>query len=194
VSALIARGEPSIGSLELARVAAAQTGDEASFEALIQPRLVRLLRLSLSILGNEADAQDAVQDACLQAWSQLSRLRDPERFEAWLWQIAINGCRTRLRRRRDSHVREISVDDMLPGQEPAHGQRAPGEDLSEIDAIRRAFARLDPDKRAILVLHHVEHRSIVDISALLDIPDGTAKWRLYAARRALEHALEEEAR
>ena len=60
------------------------------------------------------------------------------------------------------------------------------------DAIRRAFARLDPDKRAILVLHHVEERPVAEIASLLAIPEGTAKSRLHAAREALGRALRAE--
>ena len=68
------------------------------------------------------------------------------------------------------------------------------ESISEVDLVRRAFSRLDPDKRAILVLHHVEERSVTDIAQLLTIPEGTAKWRLFSARRALDRALEVERR
>lgn len=67
--------------------------------------------------------------------------------------------------------------------------RGPGDALSENDLIRRAFRRLDVDKRSILILHHVEERSVGDIAQLLGIPEGTAKWRLHSARRALERAL-----
>jgi RNA polymerase sigma-70 factor (ECF subfamily) len=60
------------------------------------------------------------------------------------------------------------------------------------DAIRRAFRRLDPDKRAILVLHYVEERPVTEIARLLGVAEGTAKSRLHAARRSLERALEAE--
>ena len=115
-------------------------------------------------------------------------------FEAWLWQIAVNACRTRLRGRRVARVREISVDDLPASDEPAHRRESSGDDLAAADAIHRAFARLDADKRTILILHHVDERSVMDIAALLGIPEGTAKWRLHAARRQLERALAEEAR
>jgi RNA polymerase sigma-70 factor, ECF subfamily len=178
----------------LAMVEAAQAGDVDAFEHLIRPRLTRLLRLAFSILGNEADAQDVVQDACLRAWRELPRLRERDRFEAWLWQIVVNACRSRLRVRKVTRIREIAVDELLPGEEPIHGHRPLADDLGAIDEIRRAFARLDADKRTILVLHHAEGRSVVDIATLLGVPEGTVKWRLHAARRALERALAEEAR
>ena len=79
-----------------------------------------------------------------------------------------------------------------PWAEPAEPGRAFTDQLSMDDAIRRAFARLDPDKRAILVLHHVEERPVAEIASLLAIPEGTAKSRLHAAREALGRALRAE--
>ena len=63
-----------------------------------------------------------------------------------------------------------------------------------MDLVRRALDRLDTAKRVILVLHHVEDRPLGEIATVLGIPVGTVKWRLHAARAALERALEEEAR
>ena len=175
-------------------VTLAQQGDRAAFETLIRPRLGRLLRLTASILSNDGDASDAVQDTCLRAWRELPRLREQDRFEAWLWQIAVNACRSALRTRRRVNVREVAMDQMPVGFDLPSRSRAFDVSVSEIDIVQRAFRRLDPDKRAILVLHHVEERSVTDIARLLSIPDGTAKWRLFSARRALDRALEVERR
>jgi RNA polymerase sigma-70 factor (ECF subfamily) len=179
---------------ESALVAHAQAGDQASFEALVAPRLARLLRLAFSIVSNDADASDAVQEACLRAWRELPRLRDPERFEAWLWMITINACRSALRTRRRASVREIAVESMPAGFDLAGPGRPLGDELSDVDLIQRAFRRLDPDKRAILVLHHVEERSITEIAWFLAIPAGTAKSRLFSARQALLRAIQVERR
>ena len=191
---VIVTAAPSANRAEPGLVALAQQGDRAAFEALVAPRLVRLLRLTASIVSNEADASDAVQDTCLRAWRELPRLREPDRFEAWLWQIAVNACRSALRTRRRVQVREIAVDAMPEGFDLPSRSRAFDEGVSEVDLVRRAFRRLDPDKRTILVLHHVEERSVTDIAQLLSIPEGTAKWRLFSARRALDRALEVERR
>ena len=161
---------------------------------LVAPRIGRLLRLTGSILANEADASDAVQDACLRAWRELPRLRDADRFEAWLWQIAVNACRTALRSRRRSQVREIAIDEMPLGFDLPQSGRPFDDQLSQTDLVGRAFRRLDPDKRAILVLHHIDDRSVIDIAELYAIPTGTVKWRLYSARKAFQRALEVEAR
>lgn len=184
---------PVIGEMSTV-VGRAQRGDQFAFEALVAPRLGRLLRLSASILSNEADASDAVQEACLRAWQELPRLRDPDLFEPWLWRIAVNACRTALRSRRRHQVHEIAIEQMPPDFDPPHPTQPLDRVVSEIDLVQRAFRRLDPDKRAILVLHHVEDRSIAEMAQVLAIPGGTVQWRLFAARRALDRALEVERR
>jgi RNA polymerase sigma-70 factor (ECF subfamily) len=187
-------GAVPVDSGESALVARAQRGDARAFESLVAPRLDRLLRLTGSIVSNDADASDAVQEACLHAWRHLPRLREPDRFEAWLWRIAINTCRSALRSRRRTAVREIAVETMPDGFDPPDPARALVDAHSDRDLIRRAFRHLDPDKRTILVLHHVEDRPVADIAAVLGIPEGTAKYRLFAARKSLQAALEDERR
>lgn len=178
----------------LALVERAQVGDASAFGMLLEARFWRLSRLALSITANEADAHDALQEACLRAWQELPRLRDRSRFDVWLWRIVVNSCRSLMRARRRVRVREIAIVDD-PASDRRAGSGAPlGDSLTEADLIRRAFARLDADKRTILVLHHVEERAVSDIAQLLHIPSGTVKWRLHAARRALERALEVERR
>ena len=73
------------------------------------------------------------------------------------------------------------------------GQHDPGlESVVSSDALGRAINRLTIDQRSILALHHLEERPVAKIAAVLGIPVGTAKWRLHAARQALERALEAE--
>ena len=116
------------------------------------------------------------------------------RFDAWLSRIVVNGCRSSLRTRYRSGVHEISLDGAAVG-EPRGREPAVGERVSSADTIRRAFARLDPDKRTILVLHHVEGRSVAEHRRRARDPlRGTVMWRLHNARRALERALEVEER
>jgi RNA polymerase sigma-70 factor, ECF subfamily len=172
----------------------ARAGDRAAFEALIRGRVVRLMRLATSILLHDADAGDAVQDSCVRAWVELPQLRDPAQFDAWLWRIVINACRTTLRRRHRTGVREITIDDAGEVVDTPQSGLGMGESVSEVEVIQRSFARLDPDRRAILILHHVEGRSIAEIAAVFGIPEGTAKWRLHAARQELGRALKVERR
>jgi RNA polymerase sigma-70 factor, ECF subfamily len=172
----------------------ARAGDASAFELLLEPRFWRLSRLALSITANETDARDALQDACLRAWRKLPGLRDPSRFDAWLWRIVVNSCRSLVRDHRRINVHEIAIQADPGDERPVAVVPGPGETVSDTLLIRSAFAGLDADKRAILILHHVEERPISEIAGVLRIPEGTAKWRLYAARRALERALEAERR
>jgi RNA polymerase sigma-70 factor (ECF subfamily) len=181
-----------------ALVRRARTGDAAAFEALVDPRIDRCYRLAWSILANDADAADATQDALVSAWRQLPRLREPASFDGWLNRIVANAAL--MARRRRVRLREVSVrpaypDDEAPEPGPAHEAQARTamDEVVDNDAIARAFDRLRPQDRMILVLHHVEERPVAEIARSLGIPVGTAKWRLHVARTALEKAMEAEA-
>jgi RNA polymerase sigma-70 factor (ECF subfamily) len=188
------RAVPSGGSETL--VVRAAEGDAQAFDRLIRPRLDRLFRMALAITRNEDDARDAVQEACVSAWRELPRLRDRDRFDAWLSQILVNACRAHLRRQRRATVREIAVDatdQAGPGSVFVTGGQGDA-DVAEVEVIRRAFVRLDPDLRTLLVLHYQEERPLAEIARLTGSPVGTVKWRLSNARKALDRALEVERR
>jgi RNA polymerase sigma-70 factor (ECF subfamily) len=192
----------AIGSPERAIVERAATGDHDAFDRLVAPRFAGALRTALAILRSEDDARDAVQDSFVTAWEQLPRLRDAGQFDAWLGRILVNRCRSVLRHRKVVRIREIRLDDDSVASEHGDGRTLhaePGAEggqagFAEADAVRRAFERLDADARILLVLHHVEERPVADIAAIAGVPEGTVKWRLHAARKALERALEREQR
>ena len=172
----------------------ASRGDVAAFDALVAARLSASLRLARAIVDSPADAEDVVQEAFVAAWRNLPRLREPDRFDAWFGRILVNTARTHVRRR--GSVRPISIDrrHVDDGREDdTPGQHDPGlESVVSGDALGRAINRLTIDQRSILALHHLEERPVAQIAAVLGIPVGTAKWRLHAARQALERALEAE--
>jgi RNA polymerase sigma-70 factor (ECF subfamily) len=183
------------GRFDVDLVIGARSGDREAFDRLMVGRLEPTFRTAMAILGHEADARDATQLAFVKAWRDLPALRDVERFDAWFGRILVNTCRSALRRRRRAHVREIPVTSVEATDRPA--SRAPDrfEDrAAELDLLERAFERLAGDQRVLLVLHHLDQRPLVAIAAMLGIPEGTAKSRLYHARRALERALEDERR
>jgi RNA polymerase sigma-70 factor (ECF subfamily) len=173
----------------------ARGGDRAAFESLVADFLESALRTAVAILGDDSDARDATQDAFLAAWRGLPALRNPEHFDAWLKQILVNSCRAVGRRRRRVSIREIPMDELGVLDEPADDRAwQPERHGPTLDEIERAFGRLSVDERSILVLHHLERHSVVEIAAVLAIPVGTAKSRLFNARRSLERALEAELR
>jgi RNA polymerase sigma-70 factor (ECF subfamily) len=174
-------------------VTRAQAGDQIAFTRLISERHQALYRTAWAILRNDADALDATQETCLGAWRELPRLRDPARFDAWLTRSLVNRCRTALRSRKRSSVREVQLDGST-GQQVASSERDAGDSLAASESIRRAFERLSVQHRTYLVLHYVEHRPITEIAAIVGAPDGTVKWRLSEARHALELGLAREDR
>jgi RNA polymerase sigma-70 factor (ECF subfamily) len=188
----------SATSADDALVRRARSGDATAFGVLVDTRIDRCYRLAFSILSNDADAADATQDALVSAWRQLPRLRDAAVFDGWLNRIVANAAL--MARRHRVRLREVSVRPAEPGAEipqPEPRQdlhaRTQMDEMVDNDAIGRAFDRLRPQDRLILVLHHVEERPVAEIARSLGIPVGTAKWRLHAARGALEKAMEAEA-
>jgi RNA polymerase sigma-70 factor (ECF subfamily) len=193
------QGERSRALTDDGLVRRAAQGDLGAFDALVAGRIDRCFRLAWSILGNEADAADATQEAFVAAWQMLPRLRDTAAFDGWLSQIVVNRARMARRgrsRRREVQVTAVATDQREPVEWAAvEGPAQPSESdaVVERDGISRAFGRLRPEERSVLVLHHVERRPVQEIARTLGIPVGTAKWRLHAARKALERALEAEA-
>jgi RNA polymerase sigma-70 factor (ECF subfamily) len=165
-------------------VVRAARGDALAFERLLATRADHAFRIARAMLGNESDARDATQETFVSAWRELPRLRDPGRFDAWLRRILVNACRAQMRVRK--HVREIRLDVIVDPVAPGPSM---SEQLGDTDSLDRAFDRLDGNKRAILVLHHLEHASVAEMAASLGIPTGTVKWRLHDAREALQRAL-----
>ena len=165
-------------------------GDVEAFDELVAGRIESMVRVAMAILGNEADARDATQDALASIWRELPSLRQPERFAAWADRILVNRCRLTLKRRGRRMVREIA----LPSEDPPGVPTASGPEDAALrrHALTAAFEELDADARALLVLHHLAELPLVEIAARLEIPVGTAKSRLHAARQRLARALERE--
>jgi RNA polymerase sigma-70 factor (ECF subfamily) len=197
---ITATAEGAAESSDAALIERARQGDLAAFDDLVRTRLDRCYRLAWSILLNDADAADATQEAFVSAWQQLPRLRNRAAFDGWLNRIVANTARTSRRHR--YRLREVQVRPLIRGDaengSPAKPTSAPGDPtdfdrLVAADSIGRAFDRLREHERLILALHYVDGRPLAEIARTLGIPVGTAKWRLHAARHALEAAMEAEA-
>ena len=166
--------EPILGSDVVA-------GREAAFIALADRHLVRAYRLAAVLLGSELEAQDAVQDAAVAAWTRFGDLRDRARFDAWFDRILVNGCRDRLRAR--GRVRLVELD----GTQDPPIPDATGE-AGERDAIRRALAQLPADQRLAVALRYFGDRSLEEIAELTGERIGTVKSRLHYGLLALRAA------
>ena len=184
------RRERPIGpALDRSLIDRARNGELDAFETIVRARMDAVYRLTSAILGDEADARDAAQETFVAAWRQLPNLREPDRFEAWLQRVAVNAARMTLRARGRRGIREIPSSRVAVMADPAVGTgggRPARDDAAILDA---ALAVLPVEQRSILVLHHLEGRSLAELAAMFEIPVGTAKSRLFAARRALAVAI-----
>jgi RNA polymerase sigma-70 factor (ECF subfamily) len=166
----------------------AQRGDQEAFAILARTRGDMLFGVARRILHDVGLAEDAVQQTLVIAWRELPRLRDPDRFDAWLQRMLVHACYAEARRKRawSANIRVLPVD----------GPTAPDElaSLADRDEVERGFRRLSPEQRAILVLHHYRGLDSNEIGEVLDIPAGTARSRLHYAHRAMRALLEADAR
>ncbi len=167
-------------SLDLSgTVRAAARGDTAAFERLYRryaPGLMPALwRLSG---GDDARAQDWMQDAFVRAWKQLDQLREPNAFPGWLKRLAVNVA---LSDRRRAGFRVVEETRDRPAPEPPW----PGADLD----LERAIARLPDRARQVLVLFHLCDLSHAEIAVLMTIETGTSKAQLSRARSLLKEML-----
>ena len=170
---------------------AARAGDPAAFEAIVATRIAGAFRLAAAILGRDADPADAVQNALVAAWRELPKLRELDRFDAWFHRILVNECRMQVRR--TSRSREVFAGDAVNSSWDQLDDLAQATTLDRIevlDLLEGAFQALDPDDRAMVVMHHLQDRPLAEIAEAMHMPVGTVKWRLHEARQTLQRALE----
>jgi RNA polymerase sigma-70 factor (ECF subfamily) len=166
----------------------ARHGDRDAYEALASAAFDGLYALAHRILRDVDRTDDAVQECLIRAWRQLPRLRDPERFDAWLRRLLVNACydeaRRARRRSRDIHLLPL----------PRTSGRDASNDVVDRDELERGFRRLSVEQRTVLVMTHYLGMSAREVAETLDIPVGTVQSRLLYAIRAMRAVLEADAR
>ena len=165
-------------------VVRAQAGDHDAFSALAAASIEHLAGVARLILRGDDMAQDAVQEALVGAWLDIRGLRDPDRFDAWLYRLLVRACYRSAKRLRGRRLVEIP---MLPGDGPTTPDAYAS--LAARDQLERGFVRLRPEERAVLVVHHYLALSDAEAADVLDVPLGTVKSRLNRATHALRSAL-----
>ena len=165
----------------------AMEGDHDAFARLAADSIDRLHAIARLVLRDADAAEDAVQETLVKAWRELPRLRDADRFEAWLRRLLINACHDESRRRRRVLVYQMAL--------PAEPIMSDGsQSLEDRERVGRAFARLPIEQRAVLVLDHYLGLSDREIAATVGVSVGTVKSRLRYATKAMRAALEADER
>jgi len=184
--------------LDLAQRAA--RGDVSAFEAIMRQYNRVLFRTARSILRSDSEAEDALQDAYLEAYRALGRFRGDAQLSTWLTRIVINQALQRMRkRRREGEVFELDkvVDierDLESAPSPAGAATGPESELMRAQLRRLLEAKIDqlpPAFRTVFVLRALEELSVEDTAASLGIPAATVRSRFFRARSLLREAMEQ---
>ena len=159
-------------SAERIMVTAALAGDDEAFETVIRTYSRRVYVVAYAILQDVTEAEDIVQETFLKAHQQRSKLREPEKFPAWLMTVTRNGARDRLRRRRpqaDPEAFETMAD---------HHVATPGSELEKEESqahLRRALATLPEEHRTALTLRYLEGLDYRAIETTMGLSNGALR-------------------
>lgn len=154
---------------QLGLIEQAKRGDHDAFAQLVDAAVARLDAAARLILRDHELARDAVQEALIRAWRDLPGLREPERFDAWLYRLTANACLdlVRRRRRRPMEVELTNLGAPGPADIPAEFARR--------ELLAEALGRLDPAHRAVVALHYLLGLPLREVASTLGIPLGDRK-------------------
>jgi RNA polymerase sigma-70 factor (ECF subfamily) len=169
-------------------VAQAQQGDQQAFESLTLAHHTRLFRVAHGILRDRHLAEDATQQAFLDIWRYIRRLRDPAKFNGWSYRLLVHACYAESRRSKTGpgSVEALTQDIAAPVDEYRP--------VADRDQLERAFGLLSLDHRAVIVLRHLLGMTPDEIADALDISREAVYSRLRRAVPALRAALEADTR
>ena len=156
-------------------VSNAKKGDGDAFVRLIQNNKLSMYRIAKCILKNEQDVEDALSNAILKAYTNISNLRRNETFKPWIYKILVNECYAIIRKKK----REIAFEE-FENIENTY------EDNYKDFELAKAVNSLEENQRIVTVLFYYEDMSLKEISKTLDLPEGTVKSRLSRAKERLK--------
>jgi RNA polymerase sigma-70 factor, ECF subfamily len=180
-----------------------RAGDERAFEELVRLYQNRVFGLIYRMIGNRQEAEDLAQEVFLTVHRAIGTYRGDGRFYTWLYRIASNTCKNRIKylRGRNFH-RSVPVDETPEAQAPAAADGPTASLQSQVagpeaqiegnrleSAIARELALLDPEHRLLIVLRDVQGLSYQEILRVTGLQEGTLKSRLHRARLALRDRL-----
>jgi RNA polymerase sigma-70 factor (ECF subfamily) len=186
-----------MSELERALLTRLRSRDERAFRELIDAHRDRVYNICYRMLGNRHESEDVAQEVFITVFKTIDTFREEAKFSTWLYRVAVNHCKNRIKylaRRHDRDREEI--DDHAAGTNgtpiAAPAPSAPDRALEGAQMehlLQEAIAALDDDQRIVVVLRDVEDLSIEEICEITGMPDGTVKSRLHRARLVLRKKL-----
>lgn len=180
-------------------VSRAAGGDGVAFEAIMRRHNQLLFRTARSIVQNDAEAEDVVQDAYLRAWRALGNYRAESKLSTWLVRITTNEALGRLRRK-SAQIIPLEAA-MTPHESEARTaltdepERSPEQSMMRVQLRKLLEARIDilPETfRTVFMLRAIEEMSVEEIAEALEIPEATVRTRFFRARSLLRESLAQE--
>ncbi|HQR72679.1 MAG TPA: RNA polymerase sigma factor [Burkholderiaceae bacterium] len=194
VQAVVSQDTPDV-----VLVSHAAQGNEAAFEIIMRRHNRLLFRTARSIVKDDSEAEDVLQESYLRAWRALGGFRSDARLSTWLVRIVVNEALGRLRRR---HATIIPLDAAMTSPEPGtvasladEPDRQPEQSAMRAELRSLMEARIDhlPEAfRAVFVLRAVEEMSVEEVAQALEIPEATVRSRFFRARSLLREGLASE--
>jgi RNA polymerase sigma-70 factor (ECF subfamily) len=175
--------EPSDGEI----VRRVLLGEVDAFATLVARYRHRMVRYATHMLGDSNEAEDVLQDAFLRAYRALPRCAEPDRFDAWLFRIVVNRCRTAgASRTRRAHT--VVTDEAAVARAAARSATPAAEWLNEVE---RAVQRLERDQREAFLLRHVDGLGYAEMAAVTGVGESALKMRVKRACDRLRVLLKE---
>lgn len=174
--------------------------DERAFRELLEEHRDRVFNITFRMLGNRHEAEDVAQEVFITVFKTIDTFREESKFSTWLYRVAVNHCKNRIKylaRRHDRDRDELDDDAAgngvngtpLGAPVPSSPERALQSKQMEA-LMQQAIAELDPEWREVIVLRDIEDLSIEEICEITGHPDGTVKSKLHRARLALRKKLQ----
>ncbi|WP_461018119.1 RNA polymerase sigma factor [Streptomyces daliensis] len=162
-------------------------GDEEAFEVLVRRHAPVLVQMAHRLLGGKGDAEDAVQEAFVNAWRRLPEFRGDAAFRTWMYRIVTNKCLSALRSHRPSAPLDAVAEPVAPDHASSPTRAAEG--AAAVEELARALGELTPRTRACWVLRELHGLSYADIAEAVGVSPQSVRGRIFRARRYLTEAM-----
>ena len=199
LSNIMLRRKQTIMDDDADQVSSCKKGDLAAFEQLVRKYEKRMFNIAFRITGDYEDTCEIVQDAFVAAYRGIGSFRGQAKFSTWLTSVTINCARNRLKQIQGKRRHEqFSLEDPLPTADGTMTMELQSNDPPVLELLEKRDTQskvkdcidaLEPDFKEVLVLRDMQDFSYEEISAILKVPAGTVKSRLFRAREAVKDCL-----